>query len=265
MKRINSLRRIFALLAAIIMLVPMWPQLGRSQPSGMQPEAEKLVRRMGDYLAGRQQFSLKAESTIEAVLATGQKIQFDSPATLTLSRPNKLRAHRRSDITNQEFFYDGKTLTLYNPKENLYATTPAPATLDETFDFAREKLDVIAPASDLLYKNAAEKMLKEASSGFVVGQAVVGGVKCTQLAFRGAEVDWQVWIENGDKPLPRKFVLTSKQVKGEPAFTVVITSWDLTPKISDKDFVFVPPKGAKKIEFLNLTAAAGTAAKSQAK
>ena len=130
MKRINSLRRIFALLAAIIMLVPMWPQLGRSQPSGMQPEAEKLVRRMGDYLAGHQQFSLKAESTIEAVLATGQKIQFDSPATLTLSRPNKLRAHRRGDITNQEFFYDGKTLTLYNPKENLYATTSAPATLD---------------------------------------------------------------------------------------------------------------------------------------
>ena len=66
--------------------------------------------------------------------------------------PNKLRAHRKGDIANQEFFYDGKTLTLYNPKENLYATTAAPATIDETLDFAREKLDIIAPAAELLYK-----------------------------------------------------------------------------------------------------------------
>ena len=233
-----------------------WPQAVHAQPAGVDPQAEKLLRRMSDYLAGRQQFSVKAESTLEVVLTSGQKLQFDSPGTLTVSRPNKLRAHRRGDIVNQEFFYDGKTLTLYNPKENLYATVAAPPALDEMLDFAREKLDVIAPATEFLYKNAGEKMLKEASSGFVVGPSLVGGVKCTHLAFRGAEVDWQIWIEDGDKPLPRKFILTSKQVKGEPEFTVVIRSWDLAPKLTDKEFVFTPSKGAKKIEFLNLTAGA---------
>ncbi len=90
------------------------------------------------------------------MLTSGQKMQFDSPATLSVSRPNKLHAHRKGDIANQEFFYDGKTLTLYNPHENLYATIAAPATIDEMLDFAREKLDVIAPAAELLYKNAAE-------------------------------------------------------------------------------------------------------------
>src|SRR5690242_21121916 len=140
MKRVNSLRRIFVLVAAMNVFAAIWPQLGRSQPTGMQPEAEKLLRRMGEYLAGRQQFSLKAENTIEAVLATGQKVQFDSPATLTLSRPNKLRAHRRSDITNQELFYDGKTLSLYILKENMYDTTAAPGTLYGTFDCARGTL-----------------------------------------------------------------------------------------------------------------------------
>jgi hypothetical protein len=139
---------------------------------------------------------------------------------------------------------------------NLYATTAAPPTIDETIDFAREKLDVIAPAPELLYKNAAEKMLKESSSGFVVGPSVVAGVKSTHLAFCGAEVDWQIWIEDGDKPLARKFILTSKQVKGEPQFTVIIRSWDVTPKLTDQEFNFVPPKGAKKIEFLNLAAEA---------
>jgi hypothetical protein len=139
----------------------------------------------------------------------------------------------------------------------LFATTAAPATIDEMLDFAREKLDIIAPAAELLYKNAADKMLKEASSGFVVGQSLVAGVKCTHLAFRGAEVDWQVWIEDGDKPLPRKFMITTKQVTGAPQFTVLIRSWDLAPKLSDRLFSFMTPKGAKKIEFLRLTA--GTA------
>ncbi|MGE5818891.1 MAG: DUF2092 domain-containing protein [Deltaproteobacteria bacterium] len=246
-------RRIVLAAVLAMLVLCAWPQPGRAQPAGIDPQAEKLLRRMSDYLAGRQQFSLKAESTIEVVLTSGQKVQFDSPATLVLSRPNKLHAHRRGDIANQEFFYDGKTLTLYNPKENLYATTAAPPTLDEAFDFAREKLDVIAPGTDLLYKNAADKMLKASSSGFVVGPSVVAGMKSTHLAFRSTDVDWQVWIQDGDKPLPLKFILTSKQVKGEPEFTVVIRSWDQAPKITDKEFVFTPPKGAKKIEFLALT------------
>jgi len=249
-------KRIVSVVALAMLVLAGWPHPGYTQPAGMDPQAEKLLRRMSDYLASRQQFTLKAESTLEAVLTSGQKIQFDGPATLEVSRPNKLRAHRKGDIANQEFFYDGKTLTLYNPGENVYATTAAPPTLDETLDFAREKLDIIAPASELLYKNAAEKMLKESSSGFVVGPSVVGGVKCTHLAFRGSEVDWQIWIEDGDKPLPRKFILTSKKVAGEPQFTVLIGNWDVAPKLTNQEFSFTPPKGAKKIEFLQLTAEA---------
>jgi hypothetical protein len=252
-------RRIISVVALAMLVTTGWPQPGHAQPAGIDPQAEKLLRRMSDYLASRQQFTAKAESTLEVVLTSGQKLQFDSPATLMVSRPNKLRAHRKGDLANQEFFYDGKTLTLYNPRENVYATTAAPPTLDETLDFAREKLDIIAPAAELLYKNAAEKMLKESSSGFVVGPSVVGGVKCTHLAFRGSEVDWQIWIEDGDKPLPRKFILTSKKVAGEPQFTVLIRNWDMAPKLPNSEFSFTPPKGAKKIEFLQLTAEAAKA------
>lgn len=255
-------KRMVSVIALAVLVVAGWPQRGHAQPTGMEPGADKLLRRMSDYLAGRQTFAVKAESSLEVVLTSGQKLQYDSPATLTVSRPNRLRAHRKGDIVNQEFFYDGKMLTLYNPKDNLYATTAAPPTLEEMLDFAREKLDVVAPATDLVYKNAAEKLLKEASSGFVVGPSVVAGVKSTHLAFRGAEVDWQIWIEDGDKPLPRKFILTSKKVAGEPQFTVLMRSWDLAPKLMDKEFIFVAPKGAKKIEFLQLT---GEAAKPQTK
>jgi hypothetical protein len=249
-------RRIISLAALAMLVLAGWPQPGHAQPAGIEPQAEKLLRRMSDYLASRQQFTLKAESTLEVVLTSGQKLQYDSPATLMVSRPNRLRAHRKGDLANQEFFYDGKTLTLYNPRENLYATTAAPPTIDAMLDFAREKLDVIAPGAEFLYGNAADRMLKETTSGFVVGPSVVGGVKSTHLAFRGAEVDWQIWIEDGNKPLPRKFILTSKKVTGEPQFSVLVRSWDLTPKLTNREFTFVPPKGAKKIEFLQLTAEA---------
>jgi hypothetical protein len=253
MNQVYFPRGIISLLAMMMLVSAASPQLGRAQPAGMQPEAEKLLRRMSDYLAARKQFTVQTENTLEVVLASGQKLQFASPATASVWRPNKLRADRKGDILNQEFFYDGKTLALYNPKENLYATTAAPPTIDEMLDFAREKLDVIAPGAEILYSNAAERMLKVTPSGFVVGPSVVGGVKTAHLAFRGAEVDWQIWIEEGGRPLPRKFVLTSKRVKGEPQFTVVVRNWDLAPKLTDRMFTFTPPKGAKKIDFLNLT------------
>lgn len=255
----SSMRQMVLVLALMVLSLIGWLPVGHAQDAGVDSQAEKILRRMSDYLSSRQQFSVSTENTIEVVLKSGQKIQFDNPATAVVSRPNKMRANRKGDLTNQEFYYDGKSLTLYNPKEKLYATTKAPATLDEMIDFAREKLDIIAPGADFLYKNAAEKMLKEASSGFVVGQSVVGGVKCTHLAFRGAEVDWQVWVEDGARPLLRKYVLTSKKVAGEPQFTVLVKSWDLAPKVEGREFSFAPPKGANKIDFLKLTSGAAPA------
>src|SRR4029434_8620464 len=249
-----SARRIVPVIALAILVLAGSPQRNYAQPAGIDPQAEKLLRRMSDYLAGRQQCTVRTENTIEVVLTSGQKLQFASPASASVWRPNKLRADRKGDIVNQEFFYDGKNLTLFNPKENLYATAAAPPTIDEMLDFAREKLDVIAPGAEILYGNAAERMLKVTTFGFVVGPSVVGGVQRTARAFRGADVDWQIWIEDGAKPLPRKFILTSKQVKGEPQFIVLIRNWDVAPKLTDQMFTFVPPKGAKKIEFLQLTA-----------
>ena len=74
-------RRVVAVVALAMLILAGWPQAGHAQPAGIDPQAEKLLRRMSDYLASRQQFSLKAESTLEVVLTSGQKIQFDSPAT----------------------------------------------------------------------------------------------------------------------------------------------------------------------------------------
>ena len=93
-----------------------------AKPLDIDPEADQVLRAMTTYMAGLKQFSARTENTLEMVTKDGQKIQFIAPAAVTVARPNKLFAERRGDIVNQQFFYNGKTLTQFNPDTKLYAT-----------------------------------------------------------------------------------------------------------------------------------------------
>ena len=135
------------------------PWIVSAQPAGVEAKADGVLRAMTTYMAGLKQFSAQTENSLEAVTADGQKIQFVAPASVTVARPDKLRADRRGDIVDQSFFYDGKSLTLYNPGSKVYATVPAPGTIDAMLDFARTKLDVIAPGADLIDTRAFEQLI----------------------------------------------------------------------------------------------------------
>lgn len=233
-----------------LLLAAVVAQPALAQPQGVSPHAQKLLRASTDFLACQQQFSLDTESSIDVVLASGQKIQFDHTARVSVERPNKLRAERTGDLVDQVFYYDGESLTLHNPAGNFYARIAAPGTLEEMLDFAREKLDIVAPASDLLYKNAYEILMQDVTSGFVVGKGVVDGVRCDHLAFRAPHVDWQIWIAEGDRPLVRKLVITTRDKLNAPQFTVVTKNWNLEPKFSAATFKFTPPKCPQEVEFV---------------
>jgi len=237
-----------ALLAVLI--VAAFPKSLLAQPEGIDPQAVDRLKSATSYLAGQKQFSVDTRSTIEVVLNSGQKLQFDHSAALLVQRPNKLRAERQGDLVDQVFYYDGERLTLHNPSDQVYATVAAPDTLEEMLDFARESLDVVAPAGDLLYTNAFEILMQDVSSAFVVGKGVVEGERCEHLAFRSPHVDWQIWIQEGAEPLPRKLVITSRDVPGAPQFAVVMTKWDLAPEIAEGTFEFTPPADAMQTEFV---------------
>ena len=239
-----------AVVALVLLLAAGLPTTALAQPAEVSPKAAELLKASTDFLACQQQFSLDTESSIEVVLASGQKIQFDHTARVSVERPNKLRAERTGDLVDQVFYYDGESLTLFNPSGNNYATLPAPGTLEEMLDFAREKLDIVAPASDLLYKNAYDILMQDVSSGFVVGKGVVDGVRCDHLAFRAPHVDWQIWIEDGGRPLVRKLVITTRDKLNAPQFTVVAKNWNLEPTFSAETFSYTPLKCPQKFELL---------------
>ena len=226
-----------------------------AQPAGVDPKADTVLRAMTTYMAGLKQFSVRTENSLEVVTAEGQKIQFVAPASLTVSRPDKLKADRRGDIVEQSFYYDGKTLTLFNTGTKHYATVPAPANIDAMLEFAQTKLDVIAPGSDLIHTRAYDRLMEDVKSGVYLGLVAVGGQRCHHLAYRGAEVDWQIWVREGTKPLPCRYVITSKGVAGAPQFTLQVLDVNTQPTIAADSFRFVPPAGARRVEFLPPTPA----------
>lgn len=219
--------------------------------------ARTVLRQMTDHLAQQKSFTLKAANTVEVVLVSGQKLQFDSASEVAVARPNKMQAARVGDLDEQAFVYDGQKLSVssQNDGKPYFATVAAPPTLEDALDFARESLDIIAPAGDLLYANAYDILMEDVISGMYVGTGTVAGVRCHHLAFRGTQTDWQIWIEDGARPLPRKMVITSKWMTGAPQYTVTTSDWNMAPKLAADRFKFVPPKDAVQLDFIASAAA----------
>jgi hypothetical protein len=218
----------------------------------IEPEAARVLKQMSDYLGSLEQFTVRSENTIDTVLQSGQLLQMGAHVDIAIQRPSRFRVNRKADIVDQEFYFDGKTLTLYGKRVKYYSrmTASRSVDIDTALELAEEEVGVFMPAADLFYKNPYQRLMDDAQSGFHAGTSIVGGVEVHHLAFRGSEVDWQIWIEKGDRPLPRKYLITSKRVAGAPQFTAVLSDWKTSVKLDDALFQFSPPSGAEEIGFI---------------
>jgi hypothetical protein len=230
----------------------------RAQTSAVDPAAAQILKRMTDYLGSLRQFSVRTQNTLEDLLDSGQRVDHEISASVLVRRPNKLRAERVGDVISQVFYYDGKTLTLYNPSEKVYAKEPAPETLERVLDFARESLGLTVPAADLVYRDAFPLLMKDVTFAKLVGKAVIGGVRCDHVLFSRPGVDFQVWVADRGQPLPRKYVVTDTSTPARLSLTTIMSDWNVAPAAADVRFTFVPPPGAKPITFLKLNPAGGS-------
>ena len=231
----------------------------RAQATAVDPAATQILQRMTEYLGSLQQFSVQTQNTLEDELDSGHKIDYDISAKVIISRPNKLHAERRGDLTDQIFYYDGKTLTLYNPVDKVYATEPAPGTIEGVLDFTRESLGLMIPAADLIYRNAFPLLMQDVTLAMMVAKkAVIGGVRCHHLLFSRPGVDFQVWIADSGQPLPYKYVVTDTGTSERISITTVMSAWNVASAVDDARFTFTPPKGASPITFLPLETRSGS-------
>ncbi|HEY8210943.1 MAG TPA: DUF2092 domain-containing protein [Myxococcaceae bacterium] len=249
-------------IAFLVMVASAAARSGTATPeastSKIDPKATGILKEMTGFLGRQQNLSVQTEGVMVVVTQDGQKLDVPYSSRVAVRRPDRLRAERTREAKERAFFYDGKTFTIFGKDGNLFAQAPAPPTLDQALDAARDKLGIEAPGADFLYSDAYAGLMDCVTSGTYVGQEMVNGTPVHHLAFRSKDVDWQVWIETGARPVPRRYVITTKDVPGTPDFRVELSNWDFQTKLPDDRFAFKPPPGAQKIDFLKRPQATGT-------
>jgi len=214
----------------------------------IDPEADKILKSMSSYMGGITAFSMNADIDIEIVAKSGQKFQISSFATIVMERPDKFHIQRKGIIADAEFIFDGKTLTLYGKNLNVYAQTEVSGTIDDAILAYEFETGLSAPGADLLFADPYAILSSGVESSAYIGTAYVNGVECHHLAFREDKVDWQLWVQAGDEPLPMKYVITSKWHTGAPQYEIRFRDWNRKPRIKEAQFIFTVPKGAKRLD-----------------
>ena len=215
-------------------------------------EAKALLKAMSDYLAAQTAISFDYNSTLEVVTEDAQKLALAGSGAVTLNRPDKIRSVRAGGFVDVETVFDGKTLTLLGKNANKYTQIEVPGTIDQLIDELKDKYGRPLPGSDLLMSNSYDELMVDVYDSKDLGSGVINGVECDFLAFREDEVDWQIWITQGDSPHPCKYVVTSKLLAFGPQYTVVFQNWKSGSDVAMDDFAFQPPAGAEKIDLKDL-------------
>jgi hypothetical protein len=100
----------------------------------------------------------------------------------------------------------------------------------------------------LLLSNVYEELMRDVVDVKDLGGGVIGGKECDHLAFRTKELDWQIWIAQGDRPYPCRYVITTTGVEMDPQYTLNVSDWKTGDEVAADDFSFKAPDGAKKLD-----------------
>lgn len=214
--------------------------------------AKGLIKAMSDYMASQKVLSFAYDTTFEIVTQDKQKLALASSGTIVLDRPDRIRATRSGGFADVEMLFDGKTLTVLGKTANLYAEIEAPGTVDHLVDELRDKYGKPFPGADLLLSNVYDALMADVIDVKDLGSGVVGGVECDHLAFRNKDVDWQIWIAQGNRPYPCRYLITSKLVEEAPQYSIQIRDWQTGDQVAADDFTFKNSTNAKKVDLKDL-------------
>jgi hypothetical protein len=218
------------------------------QEGVIDPKADAALHRMSDYLSCLKSFRVETTTVDEKITTEGQKIQEIKESTIVLKRPGELRVDRVGPKGHAVFRYDGKRFSLYHSEKNVYAEAPAPATLDAAIDEARDHLNIDAPGGDLLVANPYADLIDGVTVGRYIGLEPVGKVQAHHLAISKGNIDYQIWIQDGPQAVPLRYVITSKDMTGQPQFTLELRNWQPNAPVADNTFAFTAPAGATRVQ-----------------
>jgi hypothetical protein len=213
----------------------------------IDPQADRALRRMSDLLGHSRSFRFQSVATMDELTDTGEMVQMSRETSVVVLRPGSMFAESRGQEV-WTLWYHEKDLTLLNRTANTYGAARMPGRIDDMLDAASRQYGLTLPLADFLYSNPYEVLTARALAGKYVGQVELDGARCDQVLFTNDTIDWQMWIDLGPQPVPRKIVIDYKRLAGRPQFSAVLSNWSFAASADAAQFRAELPKGAKRLE-----------------
>ena len=224
-----------------------------TKPSAdVDPQAAQALKAMSDLLGNAKSFSFHAVGQMDEVAQTGQLVRLSRASDVSVTRPSKLFVETEGDDLSRSSWYDRDKLTVLDKEQDEYASIEVPNTIEAMLDFIIEEYGLTLPLADLLFRNPYETLTSNIQVGTYIGLSNVGGHSCHHLLFEQELIDWQIWIDAGQTPVPRKFVITYKQEPGQPGYSVIMDQWNLKPTFAGDLFKPNPPADARQVQMNEL-------------
>ena len=192
-------------------------------------------------------FSADAFVSDERIMADDLKLSALRTGSLKVQRPDNFFFESQGLMRDQAFYFDGEQLGILANRLGLAVELPVPGDIEAALDTLTVALGAELPARDLVSADLYTPLIEPVQESAALGVVEINGIDCRQLAFRTDEVDWQIWIAEGDRPLPCRYTITSKWVYAAPQFTVSFSNWQINPSFPDADFQMAIPAGTESV------------------
>jgi hypothetical protein len=231
------------------------PAEARAQDANpnIDPKAASILQEMSYFMGSKYEYTYKAEMMFDDVLESKQKIQYNAEETVYLKKPDKFYVGYVTDIGGYKLWYDAGKATLLEVPVNDYSLATLPSSVDQALNKLKEEYQFTPALSEFLFIDIYKLMTADVVSGAYFGISKVMGTNCHHLVFVQKDIDWQIWIEDGKRPIPRKLVITYKNVAESPQFIALIKDWIFGKPITN--FAFKPeiPDVNNRVEFNQIT------------
>ena len=224
----------------------------------MDAQAIDAFKRMSRHLSNAKTLSFTTKGWYEVADASGIKELRSRIGKIIVQRPNRLYARAlRDDGKETQVWFDGETLAIARSgaKGAQYATIAAPKgakTIDDILDHLIDEYDYVLQLGDLLYSDVYGLFGDELLSAVHLGRKLVRGRPCHHLSLEFDGADTQLWVQDGDDPVPCRWAFTLRDEPSEPLYFSNFDSWVNNPGVDDARFRFVAPPDATKTEMKDL-------------
>jgi hypothetical protein len=228
---------------------PAAPAATQQKKPAISEEASAALQRMGQSLR-TEQFSFQVRTIREYADADGQPLHIFHTMKVTVHRPNRLAAEVSGDDGGNKLVFDGKNLVVFSAAQKKFAMIPVPeGTIQGMLQEAVGRLGIDFPLADFLTESPNKAFLTGVTSGRVVDTVTIDGAPYLHLFFsQPPGIELELWLEKNDQSLPKRLIVTYRNLPGQPNFIAEFSDWNLNIRPSDADFTFQPPPDATQIQ-----------------